>query len=275
MKFKNLISNNVYFGANSNNLNTSTRFFNSLGNFLLSPARHLFQGKSVNCVLVPTDSRRAAPIFGNIDDRHPRGLERACKTIASIVLFVPGIIFGSAVKGLALLASERLRRRYDSLEKMEDALNDSSVKAAGDVAICLHQKDSVQLFNILKNLKDNGQLDDFIQYFSGAALNSDGGNYAFLEDYPHLYQTFGSSRVVDRSIEHVIGCFLKLYADEKIKISDFFDKMKKLDEYAKTNDYLGMRQEFDPIQTRIYLRDDLSTMTNKIEEYLIEKKFFE
>lgn len=273
MRVKSFLSDNISFDSN-NNLNAVTRFFNSVGNFLLSPARHLFQGKSVQCVLVPTDRRHADPIFGNVDDRHPKGLEGACKTIASIILFIPGTILGSAIKGCTMLASDRLKRRYESLEKMEDSLKDDSVKAAGDVAICLHQKDSARLFSILKNLKDNGKLDDFIQYFSGAALNSSGGNWAFLEDYPHLYQTYGRSRVVDRSIEHVIGCFLKLYADEKIKISDFFDKLGQLDEYAKTNDYSGMQKEFDPIQKRINLSDDLSSMTNRIEEYLTEKNFF-
>jgi hypothetical protein len=275
MKVKTLILDNVSFSTDSNsNLNKATLFFNSIGNFLLSPARHLFQGKSAICVLVPTDRRHADPIFGKVDDRHSEGLERVCKTIASIALFIPGTILGAAVKGFTVLASDRLKRRYESLEKMEDALKESCVKAAGDVAICLYQKDSAQLFSILKNLKDNGQLDEFIQYFSGAALNSSGGNYAFLEDYPHLYQTYERNRVVDRSIEHVIGCFLKLYADEKIQISDFFDKMKQLDEYAKTKDYSGIQKDFDSIQRRIDLSSDLSTMTTKVEEYLREKNFF-
>lgn len=269
MKVKTFILDNISFNTDpANRFNKTTTFFNSLGNFLLSPARHLFQGKRVTCVLVPIDAKRVDPMFGKIDDRRPEGLERVCKTIASIVLIVPGTILGAAVKGFTMLASDRLKRRYESLEKMENVLKENCAKEAEEVAICLYQKDSSRLFSILKNLKDKGQLDDFIRYFSN------GGNHAFLAEYPNLYQIYGN-RVLNRYIEHVIGCFLKLYAEGKIQISDFFDKMKQLDQYAETGDYSEMQRKFDPIQSRIDLSSNLSTMTTKVEEYLREKNFFQ
>ena len=120
MKAETFLAEKISFD-DINDINAPALALNSVGNFLLSPARHLFHGRSVRCVFVKHDNESPkAPVFDFEDiikDKPPEGIERVCKTIASVIFFIPGVLLGSAIKGLSMLTSDRLKQRYNILEQ--------------------------------------------------------------------------------------------------------------------------------------------------------------
>lgn len=91
------------------------RFFNHIGNFFLSPVRHLLKGHSATCIVEEVGDETTKKI-AKIDLSRPEGLTRVIKTAASVAFVVPGIILGSIFKGGAWAVSSELREQYSALE---------------------------------------------------------------------------------------------------------------------------------------------------------------
>ncbi len=279
MHIKTFLSENIYFGSYNKHALVTT-FLNNSGNLFLSPIRHLLQGRTATCVVMPSDRKYKQVLFGDVNDKHPHGIERFLKTTISIVLFIPCTILGAAIKGTAFLISSNLRKKYEALNGMKDLMRSSQFKTASDVAICLYEEDAGRLFSILKKLKEMNQLDSFIKYFYEVKEpNNTNGNLAFLDGYPNLYLSTEEERIRNPSLECVIGCLLKLYADNKIPISEFFSKMDLIDNFASEKpvdqNTLGASMKFVPIQNVIKLDDNLEMMVIAVEKYLKDKGIIE
>jgi hypothetical protein len=110
------LRHNIEFTPGEPLVSMASRVLNAVGNFLLSPARHLFNGRTVTAVSVyrnKTETDQSCTIqHSEAPPQLESGGKKFLKTIASIICFVPGIIFGSAVKGLALATSHSLREHY-------------------------------------------------------------------------------------------------------------------------------------------------------------------
>lgn len=286
MNVSRFLGDNLSFDENikTETLTRPTRFLNGLGNFFLSPARHLVHGRSVRLVSVNVTDNGDSYFYSRIDNRVPKGLERFLKTLAAIVLLIPGTILGAICKGIALAKSPELRKRYEKLENLKE--KEEYMIEAGAVAVALFKEDPNELLQILKDLNKQRRLDGFIKYFAN------GGNLAYKWQYPSLYkmrtltsaeqaQQIRSTRgtLVTSTVRmelpkesHALACLLKLYAEGKIQPNKFFDVMTELNRHASTD-----FNEKARIQAVIQLDngptkgDDIATMTGKVEEYLRSK----
>lgn len=111
------LRHNIEFAPDEQRVSRTTRFLNAAGNALLSPVRHLLRGRTVTVVNVQDEG---IPHVNRLEfNQKPASEEgigkKALKTTASVLLFVPGLLLGSLVKGVALATSSSLRNRYKGL----------------------------------------------------------------------------------------------------------------------------------------------------------------
>jgi hypothetical protein len=106
------LRHNIEFQKDEKHVSAVARGLNAIGNFLLSPARCLFNGRTMTLINYTLGGQLKLDYVENSKALLDSGGIRFLKVVASIIGIVPGIILGSAVKGVALV-SPALRDRYN------------------------------------------------------------------------------------------------------------------------------------------------------------------
>lgn len=233
----NFFSDNIYFDDKTNHVNESTKFFNDLGNFFLSPARHLLNGTSVRYVQIPQpDQELGGKIvaFGNYDAEVPKGLENFLKNLISTLLVVPSTILGIIIKGAVLTASDSLMRNYIEFSKWQANMQAGEYqfnKENDEIAICLHEQNAGRLLSVLTSIKNDTSVGkgwaNFKKHFRLPEMS--------LEHLPNMFPKMSDDFAIvekpgDRkNVTDLISEILDEYVGGKIGSKDFIAKLKETD----------------------------------------------
>jgi hypothetical protein len=173
----------IAFSDPSTEVSGVTSAVNDLGNFLLTPARYLWNGKTMTAVKANTwtttwgnsPDPTSSILFKNVHDvrEHDGRLKTALKTAASILLLVPGVLLGSIIKGAALLGSRTVSQANSNAahfdiaeEKYRNTLPYQRKFEALEVALATN--DGPEVENILSTLLNDGNLIPFLTRFASA-----------------------------------------------------------------------------------------------------------
>ena len=238
----NFLSINISFDS-SCDLRFPTRALNVVGNLLLSPARHLLKGTSVRCVQIPTSQDACRTLFCQIDETQSHGFKRLVKTTLSIVFIFMAVV-GAGVKGVAFLLSPKMREFYSKFKNARNekitkgetqisTFNDPNLRIQNDAIYHLYKGNLTELRAALKKYSAS-ELQNFARRISSEQS-------VFLEKYPHLNL---SVRKVKGSLHYMFGCFLKAFAEDRIKPEEFLGKLKKLDSFMENEVYVPEDTQF-------------------------------
>ncbi len=182
----------IYLSAlnfKKDNLNTFTTTLNSLGNFFSTPLRYLYNERSADCILTPyglsrmipgyrgprrdSDGNRATiykPYFVNIKNIQDQDSPcvKCIKTIAVIISIIPGVFLFMLTKGVALICSERLRRRHETFNDEVKTLNE---KALHELQFGISKKNPENLRRFLGYLQTEENQNNFIQDYKDLKIH--------------------------------------------------------------------------------------------------------
>lgn len=100
-------------------LNPLIKEIHHFSDFLLIPARYLFNGKTISLHTISTTSKLVGV---NIVPSYPQSERNLLKTISAIICLAPGIILGGFLKLGLMLVSRKIDQAY-SVAKLIDINN--------------------------------------------------------------------------------------------------------------------------------------------------------
>jgi hypothetical protein len=104
-------------------ISSTTKKLNAAANFFLTPARHLFGGKSINCIKTKTTtSQGEVSVLRTAENptKNRSNTDNLLRTVASVVTFIVSVPIGLILKSAAIAYSEKyennkLARRLDAV----------------------------------------------------------------------------------------------------------------------------------------------------------------
>lgn len=144
-------------------LNSATRGINSIGDLFLTPARYLFNGRSVTCVHKPAAPSGIIEMeFTPKEKAQPSSccLPGLLKGAAAILLLLPCGLVGFLFKSMALVCSKNLRDKYHKLlsHVPHSIVLPIPLQEYSDYYkyVCCFSKDKIKTKVSMKTLRDLG-----------------------------------------------------------------------------------------------------------------------